>query len=144
MKALTISQPFASLIADGAKWVENRRWETFYRGPLLIHAGKGTQYLDADELRDYPAGCVVAVCDLAACLHVDKIRIMDDSVDRKSVIKGTRRNWSEIARHEHTEGPFCFVLENVRKLPQPIPFRGAQGLWVPSSELVTLVTKGSV
>lgn len=52
MKALTISQPYASLIANGEKWIENRRWETLYRGKLAIHAGKGTQYLDRDELRE--------------------------------------------------------------------------------------------
>lgn len=45
MKALTISQPFASLIASGEKWIENRIWYTSYRGPLAIHAGKGLQYL---------------------------------------------------------------------------------------------------
>jgi len=50
MKALTISQPYASLIASGEKWVENRTWATRYRGPLAIHAGRGTQYLSRDEL----------------------------------------------------------------------------------------------
>jgi len=52
MKALTISQPYASLIASGEKWVENRSWPTGYRGPLAIHAGKGTQYLDRRELAE--------------------------------------------------------------------------------------------
>ena len=44
MKALTVSQPYASMIGP-EKWVENRRWYTPYRGRLAIHAGKGTQYL---------------------------------------------------------------------------------------------------
>lgn len=43
VKALTISQPFAKLIADGEKFVENRGWPTHYRGRLAIHAGLGTQ-----------------------------------------------------------------------------------------------------
>ncbi len=38
MKALTIRQPFASLIVDGYKTVENRTWKTAYKGPLAIHA----------------------------------------------------------------------------------------------------------
>jgi hypothetical protein len=41
MKALTLTQPWASLIAVGAKRIETRGWPTNYRGPLAIHAGKG-------------------------------------------------------------------------------------------------------
>lgn len=40
MKALTIRQPWASLIAAGVKTIETRSWSTRYRGPLAIHAGK--------------------------------------------------------------------------------------------------------
>lgn len=40
MKALTIRQPWASLIAHGVKTIETRSWSTKYRGPLAIHAGK--------------------------------------------------------------------------------------------------------
>jgi hypothetical protein len=41
MKTLTISQPWATLIAIGAKHIETRSWRTRYRGPLAIHAAKG-------------------------------------------------------------------------------------------------------
>lgn len=41
MKAITIKQPFASLIAAGLKEYEFRTWKTKYRGEILIHAGKG-------------------------------------------------------------------------------------------------------
>lgn len=40
MRALSILQPWAWLIAEGHKPVENRHWSTTYRGPFLIHAGK--------------------------------------------------------------------------------------------------------
>jgi hypothetical protein len=40
MKALTLSQPFATLVAIGAKRIETRSWSTNYRGPLAIHAAK--------------------------------------------------------------------------------------------------------
>src|SRR5262245_40368428 len=51
MKALTIRQPYASLIALGAKHYETRTWTTDYRGPLLIHAARsfdnlGLAYLE--------------------------------------------------------------------------------------------------
>jgi len=39
MKALTIHQPYASLLACGAKKYETRSWATNYRGPIAIHAG---------------------------------------------------------------------------------------------------------
>lgn len=38
MKALSIRQPWAWLIANGYKDIENRSWRTNYRGPVLIHA----------------------------------------------------------------------------------------------------------
>jgi len=38
MKAITLWQPWASLIACGAKKFETRSWETNYRGPIAIHA----------------------------------------------------------------------------------------------------------
>jgi len=40
LKAITILQPWASLIACGAKQIETRSWATKYRGQLAIHAGK--------------------------------------------------------------------------------------------------------
>jgi activating signal cointegrator 1 len=41
MKAITLSQPWATLVAIGAKRIETRGWSTKYRGPLAIHAAKG-------------------------------------------------------------------------------------------------------
>lgn len=38
MKALTVRQPWATLIAIGAKTIETRSWSTMYRGELAIHA----------------------------------------------------------------------------------------------------------
>lgn len=38
MIALTIRQPWATLIVQGAKTVENRTWATRHRGPFLVHA----------------------------------------------------------------------------------------------------------
>jgi len=38
MKAITLWQPWASLLACGAKQYETRSWPTNYRGPIAIHA----------------------------------------------------------------------------------------------------------
>lgn len=40
MKALSIRQPWAWLIVNGFKDIENRSWDTKYRGLVLIHAAK--------------------------------------------------------------------------------------------------------
>lgn len=41
MRCITLTQPWATLVAIGAKLVETRSWGTDYRGPLAIHAAKG-------------------------------------------------------------------------------------------------------
>jgi hypothetical protein len=53
MKALSIMQPWAWLIVNGHKDIENRNWPTRFRGRLLIHAGKK---VDRDALEDMRAG----------------------------------------------------------------------------------------
>jgi hypothetical protein len=139
MKALTISQPFASLIADGEKWIENRSWYTSYRGPLAIHAGKGTQYLTKKELAEHQTGCIVAVARLAACFMRSEIRKMDSlSEFRKKRIPGTNRFWSEAENHKHAEGPWCWILEDVEAI-EPIQVKGAQNLWVVPSEILEAI-----
>lgn len=50
MMALSVRQPWASLIVAGIKRVENRTWTTDYRGPLLVHASLDGE--DADEVDD--------------------------------------------------------------------------------------------
>lgn len=94
MKALTIRQPWASLIAVGAKTIETRSWHTKYRGPVLIHAAAAFPRFErelcerqpfASGLSDVrrnakpasfelfpvsqalPLGQVVAVAELVAC-----------------------------------------------------------------------------
>jgi hypothetical protein len=48
MPALSIRQPWAWLIVNGFKDIENRDWPTKFRGPLLIHAGKKLTVPDYD------------------------------------------------------------------------------------------------
>ena len=127
MKALTVSQPFAALIASGEKWVENRTWDTRHRGPLAIHAGKGSQYLSAAELREYPTGCVVATAQLVACVWIGDVRC--GSLSTRPVSPGATRTMRDLHDHDHTEGPWCWVLEDIQPLDTPIKATGSQGLW---------------
>lgn len=127
MKAITVSQPFASLIASGEKWVENRGRYTDYRGELAIHAGKGTQYLKGEALAKYATGVVLCRVELVACMELKEIQHWA-KLRPKVLAPGTEKYWSEIARHQHAEGPWCLVLQNVRRYREPIPARGQQAV----------------
>ena len=112
MKALTICQPYAELIARGLKPIENRTWPTSYRGPLAIHAGKSREWMDDGDLEAYPSmvfGAVVAIVELVDCRRVEDLPV-------------------HLRHHQHANGPWCWVLANVRRI-EPVPARGAQGLW---------------
>ena len=136
MKALTICQPYASLICEGRKRIENRSWPTGYRGPLLIHAGKSKNYLQGWNVRrdgflpqPMPMGAVVGMAELVACYHLPAIR-------EKKIQLPPEHSW--IHSHQHTEGPALWVLEDVQRLKEPIPWNGKQGLWDPA-ELIASV-----
>lgn len=113
MKALTICQPYAELIARGEKLIENRTWPTAYRGPVAIHAGKSRSWMDDDDETRYPDmafGFIVATAELYDCQPVGKLP-------------------PELQANEHANGPYCFLLRNIERLPVPIQQRGAQGFF---------------
>lgn len=76
MKAITIKQPFASLIAAGLKEYEFRTWKTNYRGEIFIHAGKSVDQEAMMRFKNYdltyPTGCVIARAVLTDCVLVDE------------------------------------------------------------------------
>ena len=53
MKALSIRQPWAWLIVNGYKDIENRTWSTDFRGRVYVHAGKRVKQGDFQGQRDY-------------------------------------------------------------------------------------------
>lgn len=144
MKALTVWQPWASLLAQGVKRHETRSWTTDYRGRLAIHAAKRvprtrelrlpgmvTAMLDAG-LRDeddwsggweLPLGKVLAVAELVDVHEVDQ-----ELVHR---ISDRERRLGDFSR-----GQYAWELEIVRRLDPPVPVRGNQRLWTwkPESE----------
>jgi len=66
MRAITIHQPYASLIACGAKRLETRSWRTNYRGRIAIHAAASDEtweeiWRDAHERPGTAAQVVDAV-----------------------------------------------------------------------------------
>lgn len=134
MKALTICEPFATLIClpddhDDAKRVENRTWHCSYTGPLLIHAGKSKAYLssaDDYDLEEYPLtfGAILGIANVAGCFYCEF-----SSPRLQHVPDWALRRWPWLAGHQHVEGPHCIVLTECRRFKEPIPYKGAQGLF---------------
>jgi hypothetical protein len=159
MKALTIIQPWATLAAICAKHIETRSWPTNYRGPLAIHAAKGfpawAQHMLFDDVfgaafeaafekagigknigggifayEPLPLGRIIATCDLVE---------VSGPISLTTAWYGCREHWKnkhcfslteqERAFGDYSEGRYMWLLENVKLLPEPIPARGAQGLW---------------
>ena len=121
MKALTIRQPYAHLIVIGEKRVENRSRQTVYRGPLLIHAGKSRSWVVNGDLQRYPDmvfGAIIGRVELVECLRL---------IDIHNGNLPLQLAW--VRRHRHTEGPWCWVLEQVQRFPRPIPWRGNRYLF---------------
>lgn len=140
MKAITIQQPWAHLVIYGyadpftgrreIKNVENRTWESSYRGPLLIHAGVGKDHIDA--IRDFP-GLTIPDLRFGACLGIVEMF----GCVRPGDTGPNSLRWEQ--------GPWCHQYRNPRTFPTPIPWKGALGLWnVPDELLAKIQAVGSV
>jgi hypothetical protein len=110
LRALSLRQPWAWLVVNGHKDIENRSWRTNHRGPLLIHASRNRSLTTSKNLsaiekkyrvrlpRDFDLGGIVGIVDVVDCLkrHPSKWKF--------------RGSWG-------------WVLENPRRLP----FRQCKG-----------------
>jgi hypothetical protein len=123
MKALTLTQPWATLVAIGAKQIETRSWRTFYRGPLAIHAAKSLpawQFRDVLEAHgingfmELPLGAVIATCSLVEC---------------ERITPGNIPAAPEVDFGDYTIGRWAWHLSDVKALIEPVPVRGSLGLW---------------
>ena len=119
MKALTIWQPWASLLASGRKKYETRSWATSYRGPIAIHAAKRPvrQTIDAPgELDHLPTGAVVGTALLTRC----------NLITEEFVAKLTPM---ERALGDFTLGRYAWEFHGRVPADTPVPAKGMQGLW---------------
>ena len=141
MKSLTLTQPWATLVAVGEKMIETRSWQTSYRGVIAIHAAKGfpdeaktacrtapfMEVLARHGIRapiELPIGAVIAVADLFACeafTHTTEAKIRQQ-LERRYPLH-------ELSFGDFSVGRFGFWFRNVVRLPEPIPARGMLNLW---------------
>lgn len=156
MKALSLHQPWLTLMVIGAKGIETRSWKNDYRGPLALHATKNTDHLELalkepfkSELAKWgfmtpeslPLGAVCAIVDLVDVFEMTPARVlaMQDIASGnapKHLVDEARR---ELAFGAWEVGRFAWKVQNVRRLEKPIPARGFQMLWEwdwPKSEVV--------
>ena len=141
MKALSLTQPWASLVALQEKQIETRSWATTYRGPIAIHASKGfptwakvlcqADKVFRDALRRHgishwqqlPLGAVIATANLEWCRQIDE--------QWPSLLRGDI-SLQELDLGDYTHGRYAWGLwgfSNVKLLRYPIPARGSLGLW---------------
>jgi activating signal cointegrator 1 len=136
VKALTLTQPWATLVQIRAKRIETRSWSTSYRGRLAIHAAKGFPKwakmvcgepifhsalyragydigLRSTEI--LPVGCVIATCVLIRCRFTQDV--------------SPQISEQEEAFGDYYPGRYAWFLSDIIALPEPIPAKGALGLW---------------
>ena len=107
VKALSVKQPHANLIAYGPKRIETRTWATRYRGPLLICSSKVP--------RVEPAGRAVAIAWLETC------RPMTEA-DEEAACCGAYPQ------------AVAWCLVEVESVAKPFRVRGQQGLFAVAIE----------
>ena len=154
MKAITVHQPWASLLAIGAKQFETRGWQTHYRGPIAIHAAKVDNYsgmpfeqrgaalntanavlkkllADFTCVRDLPHGAIVATAELVECHKIigEPGKHPHYKWDAGSTVYDIVASHDERMFGDWTPGYFAWQLVNVAMLPEPIKAKGQQGLW---------------
>ena len=146
MKAITVIQPWATLLATGKKRIETRSWKTNYRGEILIHAGKKDPLVGicmmTEEARErafrslelpsifnrfqtFPTGEIIGKANLVNCLQIDETLA--------GLIK--EQHPDEYAFGDFTSGRYAWVMENPVAFDKPIPASGKQGLWNWEGEL---------
>lgn len=141
MKALPLWQPWATLVAIGAKRVETRdfpptRLGLRYGQRIAIHATKTDRELWISEQWPFsehiaaasalPLGAIVATCTLSRAAQVTA-----ETAERL-----LESNPHEFAFGNYEPGRWAWVLSDVVELAEPVPFRGSQGTFDVPDDLV--------
>ncbi len=122
MKALTVKEPWASLIINGYKEYEFRSWKTNYRGRILIHAGLTLEEDASKNFKDYNLnygkGEIIGEATLTDCILVtDKLE--DDLYKLNPLV---------YAKSKHSR-VYAWKLEDIKVYNRRIPSKGRLGLW---------------
>ena len=166
IRGLSVTQPWASLIACGGKQFETRNWATPYRGLLVIHAAKtfptaAVEFAEQDivlgpltragivpswwqpwdmrgySLKDFlPLGACIAVATLQNCLATPPSNVPWREYAGELRLPPTG---DELAFGDYSPGRYAWLLADVRRLATPIACRGDLGLWRVSDDVVAQI-----
>lgn len=146
MKALSLRQPWAYAVLHLGKRIENRTWDTTFRGTFLIHAAKACTAPEYEEFVEFTRGRAIAhpIVPLPEALPrggiVGRARLA-------GVVRPDGKNvsWSPhstlladaagLDLRWHIGGNYGFVLADVEPLPF-VPWRGAQRWFEVPEEVV--------
>lgn len=117
MKCLSIQQPWAWLIAEGHKDIENRVWSTNVRGWVLVHAGKQCDAEAVEKMlrRELPGGVRTAPGQMLTFGAIVGAMRID------ACVQSSASEWFF--------GPYGFVIGKAVALKQPEPVRGMLGFF---------------
>ncbi len=120
MKCISVSQPFAELIITGKKTIELRKWNTNFRGEILIHAPLKIRIKDCKRLKINQRFVTGAI--------VGKVELYD--VKKYNSAKEIRedKEFHLASKYIH-EKTFGFFLKNPKQFRIPIPWKGQLGLF---------------
>lgn len=135
MKALSLWQPWATLVALKHKQVETRSWSTNYRGPIAIHAAVRALAGEARQLasEEHAFGRLPGRIPFGAIVATAKLVDVQPTQDAQLLVSALDRRLGNFAW-----GRFAWFLEEIVPLSDPLPARGRQGLWVWSYDEVQL------
>lgn len=115
MRALSIRQPWAWLVVNGHKNVENRTWATRFRGRIYVHAGQRIVPDDYPEQRAYVGESgIVIPAELARGAIVGEVTIT-------GCLDFSDSPWFC--------GPYGFTLAEPVAYENPVPYRGQLGFF---------------
>ena len=121
-------QPWAYLIVAGYKPVENRTWNTSYRGQLLIHASQAVDPDDFPMQREWirEAGIVIPE-DLPRGAIVGSVNL-SGVVGQQRDNSGTTTGQDGTTASPWFEGPYGFLMTDPVEFAEPIQWRGRLGI----------------
>lgn len=150
MKAITLWQPYASLIACGEKKYETRSWKTDYRGAIAIHAAArevntlglappfasavcGALYSVGMSIHRLPYSCIIATAELVGCHKIVRHGGRGMSSQGTGWLETESGIYIPTEQEElfgdWTPGRYAWELTNIKVLPEPVPAKGKQRLW---------------